>query len=35
MTIILYIIETILLFLGFFVVLTRLIKISNSFISLM
>lgn len=35
MTIILYIIETILLIIGFFVVLTRLIKISNSFISLM
>ena len=35
MTIVLYILETLLLFLGFFVVLTRLIKISNSFISLM
>lgn len=35
MTIVLYIIETLLLFLGFFVVLTRLMKISNSFIALM
>ena len=35
MTIFLYVSETILLFIGLFVVFTRLMKISNSFIALM
>jgi hypothetical protein len=35
LTIVLYCVESILLFVGFFVVLTRLINISNSFIALM